>query len=182
MFTADGGALVVGTFRETLDFDPGPGVAERECDGPTPYFSCDFLLRLHADGSFAWVRTTADTAGVPGRTLEGDGKGNIYLTRRLAETDVDPTCGFDFREPMRPGIHDSYLTKLTCIAPGDADQNGAVDLVDVAAYQNCFTGGPNEFGIQSPCAAGCDMFDPTPDNALDLADWPAFRNLLTGPR
>jgi hypothetical protein len=178
----DGSVLVVGIFRGTVDFDPGPGVAERECDGPTPFFTCDFLVRLNPDGSFAWVRTTADTAGVPGRTLLGDGQGNIYFTRRLGETDVDPTCGWDIRTPANPPGSESYLTKLTCLAPADADEDGDVDLLDVAAYQNCFTGGPNEFGIQSPCAAGCDVFDLTPDNALDLADFAKMQDLLTGPR
>jgi hypothetical protein len=178
----DGGVLVVGLFRDTVDFDPGLGVAELTCPRPMFYSTCEFLLRLNGDGSFGWVRMTQETGPFAGRTIVGDGLGHIYFTRRLVETDVDPTCGLDTRKPTNPPGSESYLTKLTCLAPGDADDDGDVDLVDVAAYQNCFTGGPNEFGIQSPCAAGCDVFDVTPDNALNLADWPAFQTLLTGPR
>jgi hypothetical protein len=173
----DGGVLVVGTFRQTMDFDAGAGVAMRECSG-----FCEFLLKLNADGSFASVRTTDDAASLPSRSIVMDNDASLYYTRWLLSTDVDPTCGLDFRMPTGPGGADVFLTKLSCGSAGDADDDGDVDLVDVAAYQNCFTGGPNEFGIQSPCAAGCDVFDLTPDNALDLADFTKVQDLLTGPR
>ncbi len=175
----DGGVLVLGTFREPLDFDPGPDKALASC---RLYGSCEFLLRLNGDGSFAWVRTTPEASSLPSRAIVLDAEGSVYYTRWLLSTDVDPTCGFDFRTPTGPGGADIFLTKLLCnAAPGDADGDGDVDLFDLGKYQNCFTGGPNTHGIVTPCAAGCEPFDLTPDNALDLSDFAAFQILLTGP-
>ncbi len=36
----------------------------------------------------------------------------------------------------------------------------------------------NTHGIVTHCEPGCEPFDVTPDNALDLADLPAFQTLL----
>jgi predicted outer membrane repeat protein len=52
---------------------------------------------------------------------------------------------------------------------GDFDRSGEIDLVDLAALQNCFTGqGPTEV---SPC---CRIFDFEPNGDLDLNDFAEF--------
>ena len=56
------------------------------------------------------------------------------------------------------------------------DHDGDVDLLDLAACQNCFEG-----EAATTCAQGCDEFDLTPDNALDLSDFPEVHALFTGP-
>jgi len=55
----------------------------------------------------------------------------------------------------------------------DFDHDGDVDLRDLTAYQNSFEGEG-----ATACAQGCDEFDLTPDNALDLAD---FRECMRYP-
>ena len=58
---------------------------------------------------------------------------------------------------------------------GDFDDDGDIDLVDVAALQNCF-------GVADVLAAGCDRMDREPDGFIDLVDAAQMFQRLTGPR
>ncbi len=168
-----GDVVVSGNIVDTtVDFDPGPQLAEYTCDAEGGG-TCHVLLRLRSDGTFVSVQGTHLAAETFYRRMIADSAGNILIERSILDgVDVDPGC-----EVVTPGLG-GYVTKLTC-APrdGDFDEDGDIDLFDLGRYQSCFEGEGSE-----TCAAGCDVFDLTPDNALDLSDLPAFQALLTGPR
>lgn len=58
---------------------------------------------------------------------------------------------------------------------GDFDDDGDIDLVDLAAFQICF-------GVADVLTAGCERIDREPDGLIDLVDWAAIQSRLTGPR
>ncbi|HNQ23017.1 MAG TPA: choice-of-anchor Q domain-containing protein [Phycisphaerae bacterium] len=59
---------------------------------------------------------------------------------------------------------------------GDYDCDIDVDLADVAALQNCFTGTAG-----GPYAAGCEALDFNYDGLVDATDFAEFASLLVGP-
>jgi hypothetical protein len=179
-----GDILVGGRYRGTMDFDPGPGVDERTCDGPA---SCEFLILFRPDGGLAWVRTQQNVTIPLSPRMLFDVHGNLYYSRRIAYTaDADPTCEEDLIEvdnAMDPnGIH--VITKLTCsdVNP-DYDADGDVDLYDFARFQTCLTGPASADGSSvPPCDTGCAGFDGTGDNVIDAFDLESVASRLTGPR
>ena len=58
--------------------------------------------------------------------------------------------------------------------PFDGDCDGDLDLVDVAAFQRCFSPGV-------PPEPECARFDQSGAEGVDLADWAGLRGALTGP-
>ncbi len=58
-------------------------------------------------------------------------------------------------------------------APGDTDGDGHADLLDVSAFLTCF-------GLTSP-AGPCWALDLNEDETIDLTDYAAFRQTITGP-
>ena len=60
--------------------------------------------------------------------------------------------------------------------PGDADRDGDVDLVDLAAFTLCQLG-PDDEALPTDCA---EPFDFDHDNDVDLLDFAAFQRAFTG--
>jgi hypothetical protein len=58
--------------------------------------------------------------------------------------------------------------------PFDGDCDGDLDLGDIAAFQRCFSPGV-------PPVAGCERFDRSGAEGVDLADFAALSGELTGP-
>ena len=58
----------------------------------------------------------------------------------------------------------------------DADNDTDVDLMDVAAFQVCFTGDG-----MTPAPPGCNVFDSDCDDDVDDSDYAAFDGQFTGP-
>ncbi len=94
--------------------------------------------------------------------------------------------GFDFIRVTTPvnvlfgplGEKSSEIDAVADAAPdpfGDFDDDGDIDLVDLAAFQNCS-------GVADVPAAGCERMDREPDGFIDLVDWAAILGRLTGPR
>ncbi len=68
------------------------------------------------------------------------------------------------------------VTILAC-GTGDADEDGDVDLVDMASFQRCFTGASG--GPPDPIC-GC-RFDFEPDMDIDFADFEELVDRVSGP-
>ena len=66
----------------------------------------------------------------------------------------------------------------TCQCPtfGDFDDNGAIDLADLAWFQRCFTG-PDGTISDSSCACG----DAAGNGDIDLVDFKAFHTTFHRP-
>jgi hypothetical protein len=102
-----GGAYVVGPFINTIDLDPGPGLALHESHGSTDAF----LNRFLPDGSFYWGVSWGGPASEQGSSVACDGDGNAYAAGRFTETaDFDPGPGvFDLTDP---GSGDCYVDMI----------------------------------------------------------------------
>ncbi|MEK6674695.1 MAG: hypothetical protein AABZ47_03465, partial [Planctomycetota bacterium] len=163
------------TFAYTqVDFDPTDGVLPYHCDCEC---SCTFLLCLDSEAQPRWLRQFQNIQ-MPHPAMAVSHSGEIYTVNYYNSTpDADPTCGEDILQ-IGPTHNESFLTKLSCITnPGDIDNDGDVDLLDLAQFQNCFRGA----GSRS-CSPGCDAFDLSPDNSLDLADYTVMSTSVTGPK
>ncbi len=95
-----------GMFWDTVDFDPGPGVAERSSTGSAD----SFVVKLDTDGSFLWVESWggADYEWTYGICAGG---GNVLITGAFEhEVDFDPGPGNDTH--VSSGDFDIYLLEL----------------------------------------------------------------------
>jgi hypothetical protein len=72
----DGSVHTTGTFRGTVDFDPGPGTFDITRDAGTP-----FISKLDNAGQFIWAQAPL-TSGTVGHDVAVDAGGNVYSTGR----------------------------------------------------------------------------------------------------
>ncbi|MGN6493723.1 MAG: SBBP repeat-containing protein [Agriterribacter sp.] len=84
-----GNLYITGSFYATLDFDPGPGIANLICPG-TGYAA--FLLKLDKDGNFVWAHNIAQSDyGNIGYSVDVASSGNVYVVGTFKGlTDFDP--------------------------------------------------------------------------------------------
>ncbi|MBO6515572.1 MAG: T9SS type A sorting domain-containing protein [Bacteroidia bacterium] len=84
---ANGNVYTVGEFRQTVDFDPGSGKAERTSKGQNDVF----LLKIDSAGNFDWVVTYGGTSYDAGAAVALDSMGSIYVIGFFyGTTDLDP--------------------------------------------------------------------------------------------
>ena len=93
---AAGNVYTVGSFSDTVDFDPGPGVFNlisiKNTDGE---FSQDiYISKLDASGNFIWAKRIGGANYENPAGMAIDGLGNIYTTGTFSDTlDFDPGAG-----------------------------------------------------------------------------------------
>lgn len=115
-----GNVYITGSFSGTVDFDPGPGVAERTSAGAFDVY----LLKLDASGNFQWAHQFGGTGPEQAGTLALDGSGNVYITGSFnATVDFDPGPGSNPRTAQgnvyqtkfgsSTYTQDTYICKLT---------------------------------------------------------------------
>lgn len=89
---ASGNVFITGGFRNTVDFDPGVGVANLTAvgfDNRGP-----FIVKLDPDGNFLWAKTFTSTNDCSTGTLTTDATGNLYVSGSFNGTvDFDPGAG-----------------------------------------------------------------------------------------
>ncbi len=98
-----GNILTTGYFRDTIDFDPGPGVQNfttaRYLTGSTYYYyTAGFVSCLDANGDYKWAHMLGDGTGIGSATPYGgittDTNGDVYAMGTVAGTvDFDPGAG-----------------------------------------------------------------------------------------
>ncbi len=85
-----GDIVVVGSFGDTVDFDPGPSVyiiTEQALFGPAT-----FICKLSGNGAFIWAGAIQSGSGLWNHRMTLDEADNIYLAQHFEQTiDVDPT-------------------------------------------------------------------------------------------
>ena len=79
---ASGNVYTSGTFRGTVDFDPGSGVANLV----TGSGSSVFVSKLDASGNYVWAKTWGGTGDDNGNGISVDASGNIYTTGSFKNT------------------------------------------------------------------------------------------------
>jgi hypothetical protein len=156
----DGNVFTTGSFRGTVDFDPGtatyPLTAADEADA--------FITKLDANGAFLWAKTYGGTRNDWGHSLAVDTSGNVYVTGLFVEK-----MDFGSVQLVSNGEEDVFIAKLdpngNCIwaknigSPGD-EQGLSLDLDpwgNVIVIGNLAKGqvdmdpGPNDFTIDAGC-------------------------------
>ena len=108
-----GDVTLVGSFRGTVDFDPGAGVraltAAGESDG--------FIVRLDRDGGHLWSQTVGGAGGDGVDAVALDEQGAVYVGGSFYGTvDLDPGTGTQRYVATEAG-EEAYVLKLS--AAGD---------------------------------------------------------------
>ncbi len=89
---SQGNLYSTGFFRDTVDFDPGPGTNDIVASCPQDMF----VQKLDATGNLLWVKTIGgiSSASVAGHSITLDDAGNIYTTGTFhSMVDFDPGVG-----------------------------------------------------------------------------------------
>jgi len=94
--TPDGGIVTIGYYSGSIDLDPGAAVESHQTTGFRQHEG--FVVKLAADGSFAWGGTfttqSSDSSSGDAGAVAIDGAGAIYVAVRYAgEVDLDPSAG-----------------------------------------------------------------------------------------
>ena len=85
-----GNVYVTGSFRDTVDFDPGPGIANLTSVGGSDIF----VTKMTSSGSFVWAKQLGGVANDFGFGIAVDAAGNVYTTGSFVDTvDFDPGPG-----------------------------------------------------------------------------------------
>ncbi|MEK6674240.1 MAG: hypothetical protein AABZ47_01140 [Planctomycetota bacterium] len=172
----NGDIVFAGEIYDRVNLDHTLGELNYAC-GDVPPTGCSLLVRLSPEGLVRWFDSTPNVRGNSPMTVDSDGT-VYYIRSQSYEVDLDQTCAEDWRIPPNSGGYNPILTKYSCRnLTGDIDDDGDVDLLDLAAFQNCFEGSDRD-----TCASGCDAFDLHPDLALDLLDFSIVSPSVTGPR
>jgi hypothetical protein len=104
-----GNLVITGSFTETVDFDPGPGVFEM-----TAIYQDIFIVSLTTAGEFIWAKQITSDYNDIGQTIAIDPvDGSILVTGYFTGTaDFDPGPGYFELSPSYLGNYDLFLLKL----------------------------------------------------------------------
>lgn len=103
----DNNIITTGSFRKTINFDPGNSnfslTSEGDADG--------FILSLDANGNFNYCKSISGVNAVAPKTINIDLQGNIHIggTFAVDETDFDPSANTFHITPV--GGWDSFIGK-----------------------------------------------------------------------
>ncbi|MES2622715.1 MAG: SBBP repeat-containing protein [Bacteroidota bacterium] len=101
-----GNVYTTGYFKDTADFDPGPGTYQLIAKGTQDIF----VSKLDASGNFVWAKQFKGTGR--GSCVTLDMAGNIYTTGYFEDTvDFDPGVGT--YNLVSKGESDAYVVKLS---------------------------------------------------------------------
>ena len=145
-----GNIYAMGAFANTVDFDPGSGVANITATLKTDMF----ILKLDKQGSYVWAKNVGGTNSVFGSRLTVDAGENVYTTGNFSGTiDFDPgpavysfTAAYSFTPA---GGRDMFVYKLDKhgnlvwarqLKSTTAAFNSATDLA-LDGYGNVYTTG-----------------------------------------
>jgi hypothetical protein len=101
--------LVVGNFNDTVDFDPGQGIAEMmSSEGKM------FILKLTSSGTYIWAKQVGGENCMGGTTsVSADSAGYIYVSGALAgQGDFDPGPGIYYLNSTSTWGCDAFVVKV----------------------------------------------------------------------
>lgn len=104
----NGDIYIVGQFRDTVDFNFGPGVANRTSNG----LGDVFLLKIDQNHDFLWVNTFGGTGNDNATTVTIDDSGQILVGGYFLNTvDFNPDPSFTTNRTSNGG-EDSFVVKF----------------------------------------------------------------------
>ena len=104
---AAGNSYSIGSFRGTVDFDPGPGVTNLTSVGDNDIF----VSKMDANGNLVWAKSFGSTVYDVGIDIAVDAAGNVYTTGNYSgSVDFDPGAGTTILTSA--GASDIFISKL----------------------------------------------------------------------
>ncbi len=124
-----GSSVVMGTFNDTVDFDPGAGTASHTSAGSSDVY----VARYSAAGELVSVVTFGNTSGDVGSGLTLDASGNSVVTGQFSvSVDFDPSEGTASRTSV--GSSDVFVVRYNTagalVSVGDAVAADGLSHVD----------------------------------------------------
>ncbi|SVE51796.1 uncharacterized protein METZ01_LOCUS504650, partial [marine metagenome] len=105
---SSGNVYTTGTFRNTVDFDPGAGTANLTSNGIYDVF----VSKLDSSGNYVWAKSFGGTNSDVGRSVAVDSSGNVYTTGYFKSTPGDFDPGSGTANLTSNGVHDVFVSKL----------------------------------------------------------------------
>ena len=106
-----GNVYTTGSFRGTVDFDPGPGTHNLTSMGQVELGGDVFVSKLDSAGNFVWAKQIGGAFDDNPWFIAVDGSGNVYTTGYFQGTaDFDPGAGTSNLTSMGEG--DVFVSKL----------------------------------------------------------------------
>lgn len=129
---ASGNLYTTGYYQATVDFDPGPGVANLSSAGLYDIF----LQKLDSAGNFVWAKSFGGSSNDIGYAIDLDPTGNIHTTGFFETTvNFDPVGGITNLSSL--GLSETFVQKLSPVILGMGEfENG----MQVSVYPNPSTG------------------------------------------
>ncbi|MEQ8908604.1 MAG: SBBP repeat-containing protein [Vicingaceae bacterium] len=105
---ASGNVYTAGSFQLTVDFDPGPGIANLISAGVSDIF----IQKMDASGNFLWAKAFGGYGYDGGTSLAVDALGHVYTTGYFGNTvDFDPGAGT--ANLSSAGTYDVFVHKMS---------------------------------------------------------------------
>ena len=118
-----GSVYTTGYFSDTVDFDPGTGVANLTAVGDRDAF----IQKLDSNGNFIWAKSFGGKSMDVGFSINVDAANNIYTTGYFSESvDFDPGEGVN--NTNSKGGQDIFVHKMKQTATGVADIGNGIDI------------------------------------------------------
>ena len=146
-----GNIYTIGSFGESVDFDPGPGSFYI-----TPIGIVDlFILKLDSLGNYLYAKSVGGSGYISGLSLEIDLKGSIYIIGNICcgTFDFDPTIG-TYNLTSTNGYTDIFVFKLNqrgasgCIF-NDLNASGIKDISEIGLQNRYLTINPGNIIVQT---------------------------------
>jgi len=160
---ADGNILISGKFNETVDFDPGPGVANLVEPANFSGLSVAYLAKYTSDGEYIYAYSFNGFKESRIRSLDVDAQSNVYFSGTFGGTmDADPGPGTTTLT-SKPNVEDPFFCKFNkagnlCWAKKIEGGDGYDVFATVVDDQGGF--------FASGIFYGKTDFDPGPDSAF----------------
>ena len=153
---SSGNVYVTGSFKKTVNFDPGDGSDLHSSNGEDDVF----LSKFDSSGNFEWARTWGGPDYDLGYGVAADGLGNVYVTGYFQDTaDFDPGGGTEDHTSI--GTADAFLSKF----------NSSGNFVWVRTWEGSYNLHDRGFGVAGDSSGnvyvtihfkGTVDFDPDP--------------------
>lgn len=130
---ATGNVYTTGSFKGTVDFDPGTPISELTSLGTEDVF----ISKLDASGAFVWVKKIGESASDAGQSIAvSKTNGAIYVTGYFAGTvDFDPDL--TKLDITSEGLTDIFVEKISVNTQGELNNAW---IKEVSIYPNPSTG------------------------------------------
>lgn len=151
-----GNIYATGTFQDTIDIDPGPGVININSKGSSDIY----ISKFDPNGNLLWIKQIGDTLYDNVRSAVLDEFNNIYLTGYFHGTvDFDPGAGiFDLSTAGDADIHICKLNPngdfIWAKQMGSSPFNDEAYYIAVDKFMNVYTTGEFQQTVDFDLEAG----------------------------